>query len=362
MTEGIKIYKRNSEMSNYDGNRIKLAISKAMEEVHNETDMTIVEEIEETIASMIYSEDEHIWTVDEISDEIENLLMEFGLNKVAKAFILYRADRDKNREKAWEMSDLQYDIWHQKYENENEGFEGWLDRVSLGDDSVKKLIRQKKFLPAGRILTGLGLDKLGRKITLSNCYVVTPPEDNLESIFDTAKSLARTFSYGGGCGIDIGKLRPNNAKVNNAAKTTSGSVSFMDLYSMVTGLIGQQGRRGALMISIPVDHPDIEEFITVKQNLDKVTKANISIRITDEFMKAVLNKEKYTLTFTVEDTGEVIEREVDADELFTKFCYSNWDYAEPGILGWSRIEDWNLVSEDKEFKFAGVNPCARRRV
>ena len=109
--------------------------------------------------------------------------------------------------------------------------------------------------------------------------MIDPPEDNIESIFDCAKKLARTYSYGGGCGVDISKLSPRGAKINNAAKETSGSVSFMELYSLVTALIGQNGRRGALMISIDCSHPDVEEFIDLKTDLEKVTKANISRRI-----------------------------------------------------------------------------------
>lgn len=138
---------------------------------------------------------------------------------------------------------LGIDIWCKKYQYEDETFEEWLDRVSGGNEAVKDLIRQKKFLFGGRILSNRGLDKKGVKTTLSNCYVITPPEDNIESIFECASKLARTYSYGGGCGIDISKLAPNGAKVRNTAKETSGSVSFMDLYSMVTGLIGQNGRR-----------------------------------------------------------------------------------------------------------------------
>ncbi|MDV7402731.1 hypothetical protein RZS08_65520, partial [Arthrospira platensis SPKY1] len=103
--------------------------------------------------------------------------------------------------------------------------------------------------------------------TYSNCYVLEAPEDSIEGIFDTASKLARTFSYGGGVGIDLGRLRPKGAKVNNSAKATTGAVSFMDLFSMTTGLIGQNGRRGALMLSMPVTHPDIEEFIDVKKDL-----------------------------------------------------------------------------------------------
>ncbi len=163
----------------------------------------------------------------------------------------------------------------------------FLERVSGGNGPIKKAIKDKKFMPAGRILAGRGLDKFGRKITLSNCYVMPKVEDNIEAIFDTAKYLARTYSYGGGCGLTLSKLRPKGAKVNNAANTTTGAVSFMDLFSLVTGLIGMKGRRGALMLNLDCDHPDIEDFINVKNDLSKVTYANISVNIDDKFMKAV---------------------------------------------------------------------------
>lgn len=138
---------------------------------------------------------------------------------------------------------LGQDIWERKYQYNGESFDEWLERISGGNEDIKQLIIDKKFLFGGRILANRGLENKGRKISLSNCYVIAPPEDNIESIFDCAKKLARTYSYGGGCGVDISKLSPRGAKVNNAAKETTGSVSFMDLYSMVTGLIGQAGRR-----------------------------------------------------------------------------------------------------------------------
>ena len=244
------------------------------------------------------------------------------------------------------------------YLYKEESFNEWIERISGGNPKISKLIRERKFLFAGRILANRGLYRDNIKVTYSNCYVLEPPEDNLESIFDTAKNLARTFSYGGGVGIDISKLRQNGAEVHNAAKTTSGAVSFMDLYSMTTGLIGQKGRRGALMISMDISHPDIEEFIDVKTDLEKVTKANISVKISDEFMKAVKNKEKYTCKFLMEPTKEEITKQVDAYELFMKLVKNNWDYAEPGMLFWDNIRKYHLLSEDKEFKHDGVNPCA----
>lgn len=269
-------------------------------------------------------------------------------------------DITRKRLEEWlgEENQIGIDIWEKKYRYNNESFDEWVDRVSGGDEDVKELILSKKFLFAGRILSNRGTQMDGRKVTYSNCYVIPPPEDSLESIFDCAKSLARTFSYGGGCGIDISKLSPKGAHINNAAKETSGAISFMDLYSLTTELIGQNGRRGALMISISCDHPDIEDFITIKSDLDKITKANLSIRVTDEFMRAVENDSTYTLSFTREETGEEIKKTIKAKELFDKFCYMNWDYGEPAFLFWDRVKSYNLLSEDNAFEYAGVNPCA----
>ena len=144
---------------------------------------------------------------------------------------------------------MRLDIWEKKYRYENETFDEWLFRVAGGNPEVMRLIREKKFLPGGRILAGRGLSSADRKVTLSNCYV-TDTDDSIEDIFETAKKIARTFSYGGGIGVDISKLAPKGAKVHNSAKESTGAVSFMDLYSMVTGLIGQSGRRKREMLTI----------------------------------------------------------------------------------------------------------------
>lgn len=252
---------------------------------------------------------------------------------------------------------LGIDIWERKYRRNGETFDQWIERVSGGNKEIARMILEKKFLFGGRILSNRGMSSTGKKVTYSNCYVIEPPEDNIESIFDRASKLARTYSYGGGCGLDLSKLAPRGAKVNNTADATSGSVSFMDLYSLVTGLIGQNGRRGALMLSLSCDHPDLEEFIGIKSDLDKVTKANISIRMTDEFMNAVVNKEMFTLKFSRPETGETITKEVNAYEIFKRICEMNNDYAEPGMLFWDRIENYSLLSNDPDFKYAGVNPC-----
>lgn len=257
-----------------------------------------------------------------------------------------------------EENQLGIDIWTKKYAAEGEDFDSWIERISGGNQEIAQYMKEKKFLFGGRILSNRGLDKLGRKVTYSNCYVIEPPEDEIESIFDCAKKLARTYSYGGGCGVDISRLSPRGAKINNAAKETSGAVSFMELYSLVTALIGQNGRRGALMISMDCSHPDILEFIELKTDLEKVTKANVSVRIYEDFMEAVKKGTDYILSYEREATEERIEKRVPARALFKKITDTSWDYAEPGVLFWDRISNWNLLSNTEEFSYAGVNPCA----
>ena len=242
----------------------------------------------------------------------------------------------------WLDSQLGIDIWTKKYQQNSETFDEWIDRVSGGNEDVAQLIREKKFLFGGRILASRGITD--RKVTYSNCYVLPKVEDSIEGIYDTAKHLARTFSYGGGVGIDISDLRAKGMPVNNAAKTTSGAVSFMETFSQVSSVIGQEGRRGALMISMDCSHPDVEDFIDAKKNTDKLEGCNISVRCTDDFM------------------GKSNKDGTKEKELMMKLAENNWNYAEPGILFWDEINNNNLLSEyiaDGEFEYAGVNPCAR---
>lgn len=271
---------------------------------------------------------------------------------------------------------LGIDIWKRKYQYNNEDFEQWLDRVSGGNKDVRQLIIEKKFLFGGRILANRGV--VDRGVTYSNCYVLSTG-DSIEEIYETCRDTARTMSYGGGVGIDISKLRPAGAIVHNSAQTTTGAVSFMQTFSNVSETIGQKNRRGALMISIDVRHPDVMEFINIKTDLNKVLGANISIRVTDDFMEAVEQGKDYVLRwpcdfniseqtfnsleldkFTQIDTmpGPVYLKRINARKLFDQLVLNNWDYAEPGILYWSNIETYNLLQHDPKFSYAGVNPCA----
>lgn len=230
----------------------------------------------------------------------------------------------------WKLSELGEDIWKKKYQRNGESFEDWLERVSGGDLDVIQLIVDKKFLFGGRILSNRGITDRG--VTYSNCYVIEPPHDSIEGIYEAAMKLARTFSYGGGCGVDISTLRPKGAEVHNAALTTSGAVSFMDVLEQTARVIGQNGRRGALMISMDSSHPDIHDFIDAKLD-NKLEKCNISVRMSDDDME---NK----------------------PDILDHIALNNYDWAEPGILYWDTIKRYNLLDEFANFEYAGVNPCA----
>ncbi len=351
----MKVEKRNGTIVDFDWSKIAIAIRKAMMEGEDQVNDELAERIAQDCES--YFHDRETVNIEEIQDYVEIELMRHA-PEVAKRYIIYRVERAKLRLHGWDMTDLQRDIYESKYQFDDEPFDAFLARISGNNEPIMKMIRDKKFMPAGRILAGRGLDKFGRKLTLSNCYVMPQVEDNIESIFDTAKWMARTYSYGGGVGLTLSKLRPKGAVVNNAAATTTGAVSFMDLYSMTTGLIGMRGRRGALMLNLDVTHPDIEEFVDVKNDLNKVTFANISVNVNDEFMQAVKDDREFLLHFDVEATKERIERTVNARELYRTLCYNNWNMAEPGILFKSRIDSYHLMSEDPDFEYAGVNPCA----
>ncbi len=215
------------------------------------------------------------------------------------------------------------------------------------------LLQNFRFVPGGRIMHAIGNP---RKVTPFNCFVLLIKGDSLEAIFECAKEMAQTYSQGGGVGIDISVLRPAGAPVRNAARTSTGAVSFMELYSLVTGTIGQHGRRGALMITIADNHPDVLAFIDIKNDPERrrVRFANISVRVSDELMEAVQRGGKFELRFDGEYFS--IRRTVDAREIWDKLIQNSWASAEPGTLYWSTIKRYS-TSEYKGMEVISTNPC-----
>ncbi|MDR7543279.1 MAG: adenosylcobalamin-dependent ribonucleoside-diphosphate reductase [Armatimonadota bacterium] len=214
------------------------------------------------------------------------------------------------------------------------------------------LLGDFRFVPGGRIMHAAGNH---RRVTALNCYVIPVRDDSIESIFDWMKEAARTYSLGGGVGTDISVLRPRGAPVNNAARSSTGSVSFMELFSLTTGTIGQSGRRGALMITIADNHPDLLDFITVKRNLTRVRYANISVRVSDAFMRAVEEDGTYDLVF--ENERATLRRTVRAREVWHELIQGARDYAEPGVIFWDTVKRWS-TSEYNGMGVMTTNPCS----
>jgi len=229
---------------------------------------------------------------------------------------------------------------------------------SLSKDEIYGLLKNfKHIVPQGSPMMGIGNDYVN--VSLSNCVVVDSPKDNISSIVDSGKHLANLFKRRCGVGLDISELRPENALVNNSAGTTTGAWSFADFYSYVCRMIGQNGRRGALMITMDIKHPDVEQFVTMKNDLTKVTGANVSVKISDEFMKAVENDEMFTLQFPVDSDKPTITKEVKAGDLWELIVDSATKTAEPGLMMWDNIVN-NLPAEsyaDVGFKTLTTNPC-----
>jgi ribonucleoside-diphosphate reductase alpha chain len=217
------------------------------------------------------------------------------------------------------------------------------------------LLSDFRFVPGGRILHAVGNPN---KVTALNCYVIPSPHDSLPGIYRTALELAETFKRGGGCGVDISSLRPKDSPAHNAARVSTGAVSFMELYSLTTGIIGQQGRRGALMITISDSHPDVLDFCKIKRNRSSVRYANISVRVTDNFMRAVENDDAWLLHYANADDGIEVKRTIQARELWNELTVGARDWAEPGCLFWDTIRRYSSSDRYTGTEVVSTNPCA----
>lgn len=229
----------------------------------------------------------------------------------------------------------------------------------LRDEWAEKfrwLLSDFRFVPGGRILFGAGQT---RRSTLLNCYFMPIKEDSIEGIFEWCKEAARTYSFGGGVGTDISVLRPKGAPVNNSAIHSTGAVSFMELLSTTTGTIGQAGRRGALMITIDVNHPDILDFLDIKndQARSQVKFANISVKVSDKFMKAVEEDGDFDLEY--ENRKVRMRKTVRARDIWKRLVKSAWASAEPGLIFWDAVKRFS-PTEYGGMEVEGVNPCSEQ--
>ena len=230
-------------------------------------------------------------------------------------------------------------------------------RKPLTTDKIYKLFKDFKYvIPQGSVMFGLGNTEV--IASLSNCIVVPSVLDSYGGVCYTDQQLAQLFKRRCGVGVDLSELRPKDATVSNAAGSTTGAVSFMNRFSNTTREVAQNGRRGALMLTMDVKHPDIEDFVTVKQDLSKITGANISIRLSDEFMNAVVNDDKYTLQWPIDSKEPKYTKEIDAKDLWNKIITCAHNTAEPGLIFWDRQHHYSTSSVYPDFKNSSTNPCS----
>lgn len=264
-------------------------------------------------------------------------------------------------------NDLAVDVLRSKYlaPGETGPLQMW-DRIARAMASVEKdkeywydrffsLLLDFKFIPGGRVMHGAGREESRRKPTLSNCYVIPIEEDSLEGIYRCLNESAMVYRTGGGVGTDLSILRPKGSPVNATVDKSPGCTAFMNLLSESTNAVSQAGRRGALMLTLRVDHPDIEDFITIKNDANrvKVQYANISVLVTHEFMQAVLADRDFDLRWN----GQVY-RTVRARELWNKIITNAHASAEPGIIFWDTMREYHNVEYANPL--TSTNPCGEQ--
>ena len=230
----------------------------------------------------------------------------------------------------------------------------------MTEEQVFDLIRDFKYIvPQGSPMAGIGNNyQIG---SLSNCFVIglDGSPDSYGGIIKIDEEQVQLMKRRGGVGHDLSHIRPKGSPVKNSALTSTGLVPFMERYSNSTREVAQDGRRGALMLSVSIKHPDSESFIDAKMTEGKVTGANVSVRIDDDFMRAVENNAEYVQKYPIDSDTPKYEKTIDAVALWRKIVHNAWKSAEPGVLFWDTIirESVPDCYSDLGFRTISTNPC-----
>jgi len=254
---------------------------------------------------------------------------------------------------------LGIDIWNKKYRCGEESFEEWLDRVSGGNKKLKEIISEKKFLFGGRVLSNRGTKDSGN---FFNCFSSGFAPDSYRELLQLNTDIGITYKYQGGQGISLSKLRPKGAPIGKRYKS-DGIVPFMEIFNTTTKQTSQGGSRfGALMLSLDIRHKEAETFIKIKSEQNKIDKANLSLEIDDEFMKAVQEYYKtgeiITLHEKREYSGHKIEYDVIPINLYKMLVKNCYDWADPACLFTERFRNYNMMEFDGEYQIETCNPLA----
>ena len=228
----------------------------------------------------------------------------------------------------------------------------------IDEEKIYSLLENFRYIvPQGSPMSGIGNNY--QIASLSNCFVIGNESDSYGGIMQMDQQQVQLMKRRGGIGQDLSHIRPKGSAVLNSALTSTGIVPFMERYSNSTREVAQDGRRGALMLSLSIKHPDAEQFIDAKLEQGKVTGANISVRIDDEFMKSVKENKIYVQQYPINSDNPTIKKEINARELWKKIIHNAWKSAEPGILFWDTIikESISDCYADLGYKTVSTNPC-----
>lgn len=260
-----------------------------------------------------------------------------------------------------EDNQIGIDIWERKYRYKDETFDQWLDRVSGGDSELRQLIADKKFLFGGRVLANRGIEGSGN---FFNCFSAGFVPDDYAGIMDMLKEVGITFKHQGGQGISLTKLRPKGTPIGTEHES-DGIIPFMEMFNSVTQGTSQGGaRKGALMISLDINHKEAEQFIKLKSDLNAITKANLSLEIDDDFMEAVeafyRSRQEIVLHKKYVYNKHIVEYDIVPIKLYKMMMEIVWDYGEPGCLFSNRLRNYNFLEFDDNYSIATTNPCGEQ--
>lgn len=248
---------------------------------------------------------------------------------------------------------------HWRIANEIARIESKYKNPMSSEDVFALLDRFKYIVPQGSPMTGIGNDF--QVASLSNCFVIgiDGKADSYGGIIRIDEEQVQLMKRRGGVGHDLSHIRPKGSPVKNSALTSTGLVPFMERYSNSTREVAQDGRRGALMLSVSIKHPDAESFIDAKMTEGKVTGANVSVKIDDEFMQSVTTGVPYEQKYPIDSNEPLVTKEIDAGELWKKIIHNAWKSAEPGVLFWDTIQRESIPDcyADLGFKTVSTNPC-----
>jgi len=230
----------------------------------------------------------------------------------------------------------------------------------MSEEEIYQALKNFKYIiPQGSPMAGIGNNF--QITSLSNCFVIghDKPADSYGGIIRMDEEQVQLMKRRGGVGHDLSHIRPKGSPVNNSALTSTGVIPFMERYSNSTREVAQDGRRGALMLSISIKHPDSEDFIDAKMDGTKITGANVSVKIDDEFMKAVINDEEYIQQYPIDSKKPKFTKTIKAKSLWNKIIFNAWKSAEPGILFWDTIIKESVADSyaDLGFRTVSTNPC-----